>query len=490
MKRIIIYFSLFLAFVSCSDVTDALDCEYSGLETVQMTREVGIERNKIVLSEEDADIVASLFVKKGENRMTRSVSQRQVSVIYDEVTGNALIYVIHFGNDQGFVLVSASKKYYPVLAYSETGNFVYDESSPAQLYVNDYKEIIKSALIDESDSLRTKYALEWAMFEQPNNTFTRSVPSELASSIQAEIRRKEAMGYTHIGNLRDVAPYLPSAEYQSLLNELQDITDSRYDYMEVNQFFIKSYNYELIDPLLRTNWHQGSPFNIDAPNYYAGCVPIAVAQIVNFYQYPDFYNWENITDDIEGLDNSDFFYFIKDIRNRCDVTYNATSTGSTIEKAQTAFANLGYNASIVDYTKDILKNFVYIRRPIFLKGFNSFGEGHAWVCDGYMNRRYDASISFIPSPNDPRFRFDIVPGNIFLDYDSRAYESSWLEPFLYGEFFHMNMGWGDDNTSWYRDVISIPGNSRISYSYNRGALIAVPDSSQYQNGSSDSSNNQ
>lgn len=478
MKRIIIYFSLFLAFVSCSDVTDALDCEYSGLETVQMTREVGIERNKIVLSEEDADIVASLFVKKGENRMTRSVSQRQVSVIYDEVTGNALIYVIHFGNDQGFVLVSASKKYYPVLAYSETGNFDYDESSPAQLYVNDYKEIIKSALIDESDSLRTKYALEWAMFERPGLMPSRSVPSELTAKIQAEIQRKVAMGYTHIGNIADAASILPADEYQELLDEMQDVTDSRYDFREVNQFFIKSYNYETIGPLLNTNWHQGPPFNIDAPNGYAGCVPIAVAQITYYHKHPNKYNWYNIPISPSDFRNGDFNYFIKDIRDLCQVSYNTDGTASTFDKAKAAFDTLRYNTSIIDYTKLQLKNSIRDGNPVFLKGVNSYGQGHAWVCDGYENKSYEASVSFIPSPNDPRFRFEMTPGSIFVDYDTHAYNSSWLTPGYYGEFFHMNLGWNNNKTTWYREIVKFPGNTNGSFINNRQALKVIPIKSQ------------
>lgn len=59
-------------------------------------------------------------------------------------------------------------------------------------------------------------------------------------------------------------------------------------------YVIKSYNFEQIGPLINTKWHQGYPFNVEAPNGYAGCIPVAVAQMAYYYKNPAKYNWNQI----------------------------------------------------------------------------------------------------------------------------------------------------------------------------------------------------
>jgi len=62
--------------------------------------------------------------------------------------------------------------------------------------------------------------------------------------------------------------------------------------------------YEQVAPLLSTTWHQGCVFNsllkaeseigctnLPCDRVYAGCVPIAMAQVMKYYKYPSTYNW-------------------------------------------------------------------------------------------------------------------------------------------------------------------------------------------------------
>ncbi|MBQ8065546.1 MAG: C10 family peptidase [Prevotella sp.] len=52
-------------------------------------------------------------------------------------------------------------------------------------------------------------------------------------------------------------------------------------------FAIMGIHAQAVAPMLKSLWHQGYPFNKDIPNRVnAGCGPIAVAQILNYYQYP------------------------------------------------------------------------------------------------------------------------------------------------------------------------------------------------------------
>lgn len=475
VKKILFYTLLLILILSCSESFEHDENSSTAIETaIPLVSPQKINQKKVLISSGDAQLVASIFLKKGNTSATRNVNQSQVSTFYDEETGNPLIYIVNFSNNNGFVIVSASKKYYPVLAFSTTGTINPNTESAAQLYLKEYKEAVKEAVLVDGDSLRTKYALQWAMFEQTSPTLTRSLPNELLPQIQAEINRKQAMGYTHLGNISAAASFLPANDYQALLNEMRDVTDPRYDYMEVNQFFIKSYDYETVGPILQTNWGQGSPFNVDAVNGYAGCVPIAVAQIAYYHKYPNRYNWDNIPSNPTSIDNTDFTYFIKDIRNLCQVTYGIEGTSSNIEFARDAFSALGYNASIVNYTNSTIRSSIISGNPIYLHGVNSYNIGHAWVCDGYMDKKHEASISFIPSANDPRFEFEYNPGSIFADYNTHAYSPAWVLNGQYGEFFHMNLGWFGNSNGWFREIFYFPWDTNNSYIFDRKALRASP----------------
>lgn len=455
-----------LALFSCNDkpVEDFTNSETPSFDSKNMMR---IDREKSVISANDAQNVACLFFNKGKKVPTKSGQNMSVEEISDQNTGNPLLYVVNFGENNGFVVISASKKCTPILAFSDKGSFDLGENSAAKLYIDSYKSAIKEAYLDTSDSLRLKYALQWASYEK-RLPVTKSISYELSQKIQAEVQRKEALGYEHLGNITAAQYFLPESNYQSLLQEMRDVTDPQYDYTEVNQFFIKSYDYKSIGPLLQTKWGQYSPFSVDAPNGYAGCVPIAVAQITYYHKFPNKYNWDAIpaSSDLLSTSNPSFVYFIKDIRNLCNVVYSNDGTSATINDAKNAFQSLGYNASIRNYNNTTIYQSISCESPICLLGKNSLsGVGHAWVCDGYMNKRYEASISFVPSENDPRFRGDRIPGSIFVDYDTFAYSPSWLDQDQYGEFFHMNMGWDGAHNGWYREIVYIYNGGSLSKAY-------------------------
>lgn len=183
---------------------------------------------------------------------------------------------------------------------------------------------------------------------------------------------------------------------------MESCSDPQYDYMEVVQLFTKVITQNSIGELLQTNWHQGYPFNVDAPNKLAGCVPIAVAQITYYHKYPSKYNWSQIG--VNPVLNDAFSYFIKDIRNLCEVKYEANGTGSNHLKAKKALENLGYSVTIAGTpSEDKLSSQIILKNPTYIQGINSSGKGHAWVCDGYRNIQSISIATFIPNPNDPRF---------------------------------------------------------------------------------------
>ena len=357
------------------------------------------------------------------------------------------------------------------MAFSDKGNFDCSGNSAAEIYLEDYQNVIREAYLDKSDTLRLKYALQWASFEK-KSPITKSISYELSQKIQAEVQRKEALGYEHLGNITAAQYFLPASDYQALLQQMQDITDPQYDYTEVNQFFIKSYDYETIGPLLQTEWGQLEPFNIGAPNLVAGCVPIAISQLVYYYRYPNRYYWNDIpiVPD-KNYDNSNFIYFMNDIRDICNPEYEKETIVSK-EKAENALSTLGYTVTKKGEINILtMHSQLSISKPMMLFGKINGNNGHTWICDGYMDRRYDASISFVPAANDPRFKLDKIPGSIFAEFDLTAYSPSWLDQNQFGEYLHMNMGWNGDNNGWYKNGVYGKNTNNEVYNSNLDSWI-------------------
>lgn len=224
-----------------------------------------------------------------KSRSNLSTGSLEVSQILDQKTGKSLAFIINRGNDEGFMIVSATKTVSPVLAFSDTGKFDVDADPAAKSYLEGYKCMIMDANEPDVDSLRRIHAAEWAVFEK------------------SEKQPKSRASY---------------------------------------------------------------------------------AEIEKIYKAAD--------------------------------------------------------AGLPDFIK--LRNEITAGRPAYIRGENSKGEGHAWVCEGYKNVKYDGVISMVI---DPKWSEPDEPGSPYFDYAVNVYPPSSMDQNQYGEFYYMNLGWNGDNNGWY-----------------------------------------
>ena len=464
-KQIPLTFSI-LALFSCSQEMVTETNESPEMRLLPQEESFLIDRNSIDLTSDDARNVAMRFTSNGTDTRASSGSP-SVETVYDHSLGIPLVHVVNFGDDNGYVIVSATKKESPVLAYSETGRYEIDCPYTTDDYLEMYKSRIKAASLDTSDSLRAMHALEWAVFEKADTeeSLTRGT-SDINQMIQAEIDRKTAMGYTYIGKLSAAASYLSPEDYQSLVKDISSHTDPDYNYNDVTLFFIRSYETNKIGPLMGTKWHQRYPFNVGASNGLAGCVPIAVAQIAYYHKYPSKYDWSQIY--TYPILNSAFETFILDIREYCDVKYKDGETSANYNDAYDAFIDLGYQASKDGApSTDKLWRSINSKNPVFIVGRNEArGKGHAWVCEGYHDVSYEGSISMVI---DPRYG-PTNPNNPYYDYPVKVYPPS--SSLMYtGDYFYMNMGKQGENDGWYRANSYNPTDPDYSYTSNQQIII-------------------
>lgn len=425
---------------SCSDDYNGTSDQFINTNEVDIS-EVYIDREPINIDTKDAEKIGFLFRKKNLDIYTKSTDLSSVKTVKDSLTGNPILHIVNYGNNGGFVVISATKKYAPILAFSEVGFFDEKVDLGSKEYIESFKYEITETFEDTSDSLRTKHAVEWSYFENPNIIITKS-NSTLDQKKKAEIQKKISQGYIYVGGLDALKSYIPASEYQSAIKDICTHTDQKYNCNEVSLFFIKDFNYTQIGPLVQTQWSQGAPFNVDAPNDMAGCVPIALSQIVYFHKYPSKYNWNNIH--TSPILNSDFKYFITDIRKLCDVEYKSDGTSSNYKKAMAAARNLGYKAEdlgLPDFIK--LRDEITRGNPVYIRGKNNNNSGHAWVCSGYQYRRSMAVVSTI---FDSRYSSHGMSDK-YDDYGIKI--SAPNDVSENSSYFHMNMGWGGLNNGWY-----------------------------------------
>lgn len=377
-----------IIFFSCSDFVYNEDVVNENLEIGAKTEDF--------ISLEEASEIATLFMNNKLSNFTRSGNSiRDTGIIQKEdAVGNILMYVINY--QDGFALISATKKLFPILAYSETGNF--DEK--------------------ESGNIGLSLWMEMTM-KEINDLITDTTRNTSDFNIM----------------------------YAHLKEDLRKESESQTRYNETIT------NYQKVGPLLKTAWYQGPPYNNKAPlregsKYHngrapAGCVPIAIAQVVNFYKRLD-----NNSIDWHGIDNgndADLSELPFVIGNGIKMTYT-----KDYAHPQISFPDFfSYRGRIVKYLDECgyRVNFVEDSSlskhggqvPFMVEGFteNFIGgtnwlNAHWWVCDGFE-------------------KYDVSGGSGEYPLRSVAAESTKSEYYSYTiHRLHFNWGWYNGaNNGWF-----------------------------------------
>lgn len=188
-----------------------------------------------------------------------------------------------------------------------------------------------------------------------------------------------------------------------------------------------------IKPLVTTLWDQGSPYNALCPEdsygkSYTGCVATAMAQIMNYHEWPvkgtgsnsyipsklsnsssisetqtanfgeTTYDWANMVDTYTGNETEAQKDAVATLMYHCGVSafmiYSSSASGaSSIDAMMALINNFDYDKSIsyhirnnyhiTEWENMIYENLANVG-PVYYDGENNEG-GHAFVCDGYKD---------------------------------------------------------------------------------------------------------
>ncbi|MCM1150863.1 MAG: C10 family peptidase [Alistipes sp.] len=160
------------------------------------------------------------------------------------------------------------------------------------------------------------------------------------------------------------------------------------------------------DPLVPVKWGQTGTFGAYADNKKAGCVAIAMGQIMAYYRYPTSitttypnngftqHYGETIALDWEKLIVNPYCYqisaFIREIGQKVGMRYdNPTSSGADRTAVLNGFKSFGYScaSNLSSYAIAPIRTSLNEKRPVYVRGTDPVEGGHAWVADGYIYTR-------------------------------------------------------------------------------------------------------
>ncbi len=462
-------FILFLTLLcACSESQDL----FLENQTDELISETSVDNETVEVTEAIALRVAGNFLFKEKSRKIGCKEERVFTI--NDSLNIPVMYVINYSGG-GFVIISARKTYYPVLAYSDKSNFSreYLISGLEEWMQYIKKNILNSEIV--KDTLQSHVHYLWTLYGGVDNGNTMSYSRSTIDESNAYAARLTELRKSHPGYrfypLSNCASSFFSYGGEEILSDFKRRA-SQYGSPENYTIVAIKDNTRTrtVGPLLTTVWHQDLPFNAQCPNHSkAGCVAIAMAQIMKYHKYPDTYNWDNMPDATATIDTQHLIY---EVGKAVHMDYGAKESGSNIKEAQKAFSNyFQYNAVIKDFDYSETANELFVhKRPIYMRGAdNKFliwdWDGHAWVCDGANDIDYE-TLYFIEYRHGG-------PG--YYSYSSPDYPSC-SDPAKsgYGKlYFHMNWGWKNGtHNGWYLlDNVNV-GN--YNFKYGRKNLYVSP----------------
>lgn len=242
--------------------------------------------------------------------------------------------------------------------------------------------------------------------------------------------------------------------------------------IEINDVYLSDWeNEEHIDPLLNVSWHQNSPYNKyvkekncpDLKTSPAGCIPVAIGMLLSYWKYPQVihnttFDWNQIVQYPSLATSKDQVALLMEyLGDDLEATYSCNETSVKRQKAGSWLLSNGFvGGQHTNYNKNTVIASLHNYMPVIIIGLNTYGEGHAWVIDGYDKKKRKVHRYYIYTNK--------ITGESYTVDGGIMYEYSWL--------FSNNFGHGI-KTNWLSAgyFCEYPNNPSDEYTYSKSLTI-------------------
>ena len=406
---------------SCSKIDEKYDSK---------SLESSISKNdaQFKISNEESSLFACNFMGEKNKLLKGSYEVKEIINLNVQFADRNLTVVNLLPN--GFVLMANDTRHFPVYAFSEKGEFTFNNIE--QLYPGQKEWVLETFLLNlelEKDSLAQK-----------ENGVKKMWLSYL----------NEEAGQRIIGDDDCIETYL---------EHVVDIYD---------------------DCILTTHWGQGLPYRLETPNCSStglhkptGCVATAMAQVTNYWEHPSYYASWNILQNTYPVNSTTTSAYevaglMSDIGVAVNMNYGCNGSSASSLAAKNAFISpLGYSSSANydDYhIDDIMQNLQW-GYPVLLGGYRTrinlgwtyiYLNGHQWITDGLWEE-YNL------------YEVDCLIGCCTHDISYIGKNHTY--------YLHMNWGWGNysGEDTWYfsNNVTQPDDGSGRDYKWNKDMIINI-----------------
>lgn len=450
MQKLSTYLALAFLTLSCSKQSENFNLEQQSSKQATLSddeiRVLSIENEQSKLLNtneiyEEVDNALALLNNKNQRLSLKSSSRRVEKVRALTNSHNAmrmsnsklkmssnfsdtLAYVVDFADEGGFLLIAADRRVQiPLLAFVDSGSLqdtIYNGGLGAFLGMAEMG--IKQSIYDYE---------------------------KMKDSVSAELKHKGI-----------ALPQLVSSSSYG---------DDEYDYEgEIYYETSLAYKDRVIykkNPLVPTKWSQNEPFNenvkynsCSAGTTLAGCVPVAIGQLMAFWKYPttlygDSYNWASINQypTLYQMQNTAPTSVKAQVSNlmdrlgrRMDSDYSCETTGTKRNKAAEMLTAAGFShGGMQSYNYNTVVSSIDDGQPVFGRGNSGqvkvlgivvgYTGGHAWIIDGYLTT--ETKYNYIAE------RKSRTDGAIIDRWTGSDVSKS--------HYHHVNWGWGGDRDGYY-----------------------------------------
>ncbi|MGN1220120.1 MAG: Spi family protease inhibitor, partial [Candidatus Cryptobacteroides sp.] len=227
-----------------------------------LTVSFGISPDVQHLSDSDARTVADIFLSRRGRTKAGSTNAYNVIAIPGK-TGSPAMYAVNLSD--GYVIVSATKEFYPIVAEIDHGSYPEYETGTGF-------DLLRDELIDAIDASAGKEIPEevrdsWRMFESVDNYIpkTKSMSDDYYDAYVELADYATANGYTmyKLGEARERELPDELIEYFEAHEDTESPFLGEYSF-DNSAYILERYVEDPITygPYVTTKWDQGTPFNL------------------------------------------------------------------------------------------------------------------------------------------------------------------------------------------------------------------------------------
>ena len=371
------------------------------------------------VSVEDAALVANNFMRAGSSNsnVKKAVPAKRMVLKANASVAEPQYYVYENADGEGWVIIAANDAVTPVLAFSETGHFRTD-NMPENIkhWLGNYDHFIKRIEKDGVEASEEAQA-EW-------------------NRLRKGVRKATEDGTVVVG------------------------------------------------PLIKTTWDEVAPFNNFCPGSgsnkaYAGCVAVAMAQVMNFWQWPSTgqgshdginfasttYDWANMKNNYSGSYTTAQANAVATLTYHCGV---GTEMLYSNEGSKTYTINYGDWTTSNNAQNALYTYFGYRKPTSYMR--NGYTDEGVKYYDSWTSANWIAMLKDELDKQHP-----IIYGGTDKVYSSGEFTFI-CDGYRTDDYFHFNWGWSGDYDGYYQLSRLKPGSGGAggeSYDFSENQYVII-----------------